>query len=154
MSPETTIAVHGQKLDTLEKWKEKHEGEDDKVHTAMGTDVSKLVTGFATLNETLKPIIKAYWGEDSSKVTNMTPVSSRKASRVTPELRQGGVIAALVAAVLALAEVVKAYAHPVPPPPPSPTEIATEVARAIMATQAVPSAPRAFPPPPPTAAVK
>lgn len=137
MSPDAELAVHGAKLSEIERWKERHEREDDERHVKLGTDVSKLITGFATLNTTLEPIVKAYWGEDSSKVTHLRESrdSSKppKHSKMSPEVRQGGIIAGLVTVVLALAEVIKAIVHPAPPPPPSTAEIAAQIAKALAA---------------------
>lgn len=134
---EVAVAVHDSKLREFDRWKDKHEREDDENHAKIGTDVSKCLTGIDRLNVTLEPIIKAYWGEDSSKLTNtLEERKKRTSSRVSPEVRQGGTIAALVTVVMVLAEVIKAVLHQAPPPPPSTAQIAAEVAKALQKPEA------------------
>jgi hypothetical protein len=107
-----------------------HEQADQDRQEIAISEFAKLGTKLTSIDESVKKIEGRQW-EETSKTHNLPPPSKRP--RVSPELRSGGLIATLVAAVMALIEVVKALVHPAPPPPPNTTQIAVEVAKALAA---------------------
>jgi hypothetical protein len=110
-----------------------HEQADQDRQEIAISEFAKLGTTLKAIDESVKKIEGRQWEETtaSRNLRDAAPIS--KHPRVSPELRQGGIVAGLVTAVIALAEVVKALVHPAPPPPPNTTEIAVEVAKALTA---------------------
>ena len=96
------------------------------------SEFAKLGTTLKAIDESVKKFEGRQWAEStgSRNLRDVTPMS--KHPRMSPELRQGGVMAGLVAVIMGLIEVVKWLTHPVPPPL-NTTEIAVEVAKALAA---------------------
>jgi hypothetical protein len=115
-----------------------HEQADQDRQEIAISEFAKLGTKLTSIDESVKKIEGRQW-EETSKTHNLPP-STPQHRRMSPEVRQGGVVAGLVAAVIALTEAIKFLAHPASPPPPNTAQIAAEVAKALT-EHAVPSKP-------------
>ena len=108
-----------------------HDRADEKREQTVMVELGKIGKSIESLTTDVRKIDGRQWEETTANrhLSEITPTSKRH--RMSPELRQGGIVAGLVAAVIALSEAVKAIAHPTPPPPPDTTQIAVEVAKAL-----------------------
>jgi len=115
-----------------------HDHADQDRQAVAIKEFAKLSTKLDAIDESVKKIEGRQW-EETSKTHNLPP-STPQHRRMSPEVRQGGVVAGLVAAVIALTEAIKFLAHPASPPPPNTAQIAAEVAKALT-EHTVPSKP-------------